>query len=243
MKFFTLSIAIMRQLLLVLCTTLCTLSALAQKVYTDTLQQKKGKGKVVIFQDDEIRNIVNNVKPIKATPQSTTPATSKPTSKPNTGKVPTKTTPSAPPTKSATATPATKPTTSTPVSTPAKPAVKVDTLKPQKTQEEASPLPYRQAGPRVQMQGYRIQIYSGGNSRQARATAMAMGRKCQDQYPELGVYTAFVSPRWVCYVGDFRTEAEAQAYVHRMRFSGAFRQATVVRSKVLVPRAQLSDNP
>lgn len=239
MKFFTLSIAIMRQLLLVLCTTLCTLSALAQKVYTDTLQQKKGKGKVVIFQDDEIRNIVNNVKPIKATPQSTTPVTSKP----NTGKVPTKTTPSAPPTKSATATPATKPTTSAPVSTPAKPAVKVDTLKPQKTQEEASPLPYRQAGPRVQMQGYRIQIYSGGNSRQARATAMAMGRKCQDQYPELGVYTAFVSPRWVCYVGDFRTEAEAQAYVHRMRFSGAFRQATVVRSKVLVPRAQLSDNP
>lgn len=119
---------------------------------------------------------------------------------------------------------------------------KKDTVK-QRLEEDTSPVPYTLAGTRVQMQGYRIQIYSGGNSRQARATAMSMGRNCQMLYPELGVYTSFITPRWVCYVGDFRTQAEAQVYVQRMRALGQFRQATVVRSKVLIPRTQLSELP
>lgn len=234
----------MRRLLSLFFIACYATTGIAQKAYTDSLQQKQGKAKVVIYQDDDIRRLVNNIPPTKkqaaakvantspvtGTKEATKSAIKSQTAQKSTSKTTSESSEKAQPKRATTSNTTTKAASNKADSVTPPPAKK----------EEEKPLPYALAGPRVAMQGYRIQVYSGGNSRQARTTALSVGQKCQSVYPELGVYTAFVSPRWVCYVGDFRTHGEAQVYANRMRASGGFRQATVVRSKVLVPRSSFT---
>ena len=86
----------------------------------------------------------------------------------------------------------------------------------------------------MRVNGYRIQVYSGDNSRKGKNEAAAMGRRVKAMFPELSVYTHFISPHWICRVGDFRTYEEASEYFRRMRESGQFAEAVMVRSKVTV---------
>ncbi len=90
------------------------------------------------------------------------------------------------------------------------------------------------SGQRMRVNGYRIQVYSGDNSRKGKNEAAAMGRRVKAMFPELSVYTHFISPHWICRVGDFRTYEEASEYFRRMRESGQFAEAVMVRSKVTV---------
>ena len=82
--------------------------------------------------------------------------------------------------------------------------------------------------------GYRIQVYSGDNSRKGKMEAMAMGQRVRGMFPELPVYTHFVSPHWICRVGDFRTYEEANEYFRQMKESGQYAEAVMVRCKVIV---------
>lgn len=83
--------------------------------------------------------------------------------------------------------------------------------------------------------GFRIQIYTGGNSRADRVAAERAGRTCRAAFPELAAYTHFLSPRWVCRVGDFATQQEASEYASKLRQEGAFREVRVVKSIVWLP--------
>ena len=61
-----------------------------------------------------------------------------------------------------------------------------------------------------------------------------MGEKCRKQFPELSVYTHFVSPRWVCTVGDFKTMEDAQKYIAPIRSAHISYEVRVVKSEVFL---------
>lgn len=88
--------------------------------------------------------------------------------------------------------------------------------------------------PKMKVNGYRIQVYAGGNSRSARQEALRAASRVKGLFSEHSVYTLFQSPRWVCRMGDFRTQEEAIAVLQQLRATGMFDEAVVVRSKVLV---------
>lgn len=93
------------------------------------------------------------------------------------------------------------------------------------------------SGKRVRRTGFRIQVYAGGTSRDAMYKAQQMEGKVKTYYPMLNTYTRFVSPRWICHVGDFLTREEAMEVLNDMRSKGGFDEAIVVKCKVnaLVP--------
>lgn len=87
---------------------------------------------------------------------------------------------------------------------------------------------------RYKANGYRIQIYAGGNSRSARTEAERWGMKSRSYFPELPVYTHFYSPRWICRVGDFKTMAEASQYLQQFKQTKLFGEAYIVKSQIFV---------
>ena len=104
------------------------------------------------------------------------------------------------------------------------------------TEEEETDEPAATPTPttKVRMNGYRIQVYSGGNSRQAKNEAAMMGNRVKSLFGDLSVYTNFASPHWICRVGDFRTYEEANEVYRQLKATGRFREAVIVRSKVNV---------
>ena len=87
---------------------------------------------------------------------------------------------------------------------------------------------------RVRVNGYRIQVYAGGNNREAKSEAYRMAALVRSTFDDVQVYTHFISPRWICRVGDFRTYEEATDMLRRMRESGKFREASIVKSKIIL---------
>ncbi len=83
------------------------------------------------------------------------------------------------------------------------------------------------------MQGYRVQVYSGGNSRADRQRAETAGAVMKSNFPDQPVYTHFYSPSWKCRMGNYKTQAEAQAYLARVRKLG-YRQACIVKGPIQV---------
>lgn len=88
---------------------------------------------------------------------------------------------------------------------------------------------------RHKSQGFRICIFTGGNSRQDKNKAVEMGNKCRRNFPELAVYTTFSAPRWVTNVGDFKTRNEAQKYVGLIRSARFTYEVRIVASEVNLP--------
>lgn len=89
-------------------------------------------------------------------------------------------------------------------------------------------------GQRVRANGYRIQVFSGGNSRNAKNEAGMIGKRVQSLFPGVKVYTQFISPHWKCRVGDFRTYEEASELFMRMKETQSFKEAVIVKSKINV---------
>lgn len=87
---------------------------------------------------------------------------------------------------------------------------------------------------RYKAKGYRIQVFTGGNSRADRQAARRMEQKCKKAFPELSAYVHFVSPRWICRVGDFRTREDANKYLHMIRKAKISNEARVVSCTVLL---------
>ena len=90
------------------------------------------------------------------------------------------------------------------------------------------------SGPRIRINGYRIQVYLGGNTRKGKTDAQVMKERVRNYFPELSVYAGFMSPHWICRAGDFRTVEEASEYLQKMRETGRFDEAVIVKSKINV---------
>ena len=89
-------------------------------------------------------------------------------------------------------------------------------------------------GSKVKINGFRIQVYFGDNSRKGKTEARAAGLRFRNSFPELPVYVNFVSPHWKCQAGDFRTMEEASEVLKQIREMGIFREAVIVKSKINV---------
>ena len=81
--------------------------------------------------------------------------------------------------------------------------------------------------------GYRVQVFAGGNSRKDRQQAEQTGNSVKASFPETPVYVHFYSPRWICRVGNYRTYEEAHQMLVSLRKMG-FNQATIVKGKISV---------
>ena len=88
---------------------------------------------------------------------------------------------------------------------------------------------------KMKANGYRIQVYAGGNSRDARMEAQRMANKVKSYFSDMTTYTHFQSPRWICRVGDFRTYEEASQALHEMRETKQFDEALIVKSVIQIP--------
>lgn len=88
---------------------------------------------------------------------------------------------------------------------------------------------------RHKARGYRICIFTGGNSRKDKTKAIQMGEKCRKKFPELSIYTSFIAPRWVTNVGDFKNRQDAQKYVNLIRSAHFTYEVRIVSSEVNLP--------
>lgn len=82
--------------------------------------------------------------------------------------------------------------------------------------------------------GYRIQIYSGNNSREANRKAIQMAYLFKASFPNIPVYTHFYSPRWISRAGNFKSYGEAQTVLNQLKADRTFSGATIVKSKIQV---------
>ena len=79
--------------------------------------------------------------------------------------------------------------------------------------------------------GYRVQVYAGGNSREARIKAERIGREINSLFPGEPVYVHFYSPRWICRMGNYRTYEEANERLRAVKRLG-YASAIIVKGKI-----------
>ena len=87
----------------------------------------------------------------------------------------------------------------------------------------------------IKSSGYRIQVYAGNNTRQAKNEAYAVATRIKEHFPELTVYTSFNPPRWLCRAGDFRSIEEADAMMRQLRATGVFKEVSIVKEQINIP--------
>lgn len=87
----------------------------------------------------------------------------------------------------------------------------------------------------VNKDGFRIQIYTGANSRADKEKALKLQTQSKDLFPDYEVYCNFISPRWVVRIGDFETRDEAMVFMTEVRKTGISKEVRVVKCKVQIP--------
>jgi len=90
---------------------------------------------------------------------------------------------------------------------------------------------YRQAT----ANGYRVQVFSSNVQRTARTEAFNIEKQISEAFPDQTVYVNYFSPFWKVRVGDFRTQAQAQAF--RTQLISSLPQ---MRSEIYIVREQIS---
>ncbi len=85
------------------------------------------------------------------------------------------------------------------------------------------------------MEGYRVQVYTGANSRKDKDTALKIQSKCKDAFPDIEAYATFISPRWVVRIGDYISRNEAQLMIERFKSLGITQEARIVKCTILLP--------
>ncbi len=202
----------MRQFVILLITALgMTVTAQAQTYLEHLRKQVPGLGSVTVNQSKAIDELVNGKKPVTQENKTNNNTTAqKNTEQPKK------------------ATEQTKKTT--------EPQHKADSLKKPETEKEETETPdLRKKVMRksYKVTGYRVQAYAGGNSRNDRQKAEQIGNSIKMKYPDQPVYVHFYSPRWICRVGNFRSQAEATQMLQKIRNMG-YKQACLVKGQITV---------
>lgn len=225
---------------------LCSMQTQAQTFLGNLQKQTAGEGKVTVRQSAEIDKLVNTVN-LKA---SSTPQAPQTAATP-TGKAPQSAdTPQAKPHVKETEHPAhqteqkthpteqkTHPTEQKAHPTEQKAPKTAPQTKADDTEATAQQ-PAVNTGKKVmrnsyKVTGYRIQVFSGGNSRADREKANRIGDAIKVKYPDEPVYVHFYSPRWICRVGNYRSYDEARKMLANIKAMG-YPQACIVKGKITV---------
>lgn len=224
----------MKSLLIIIGSSLLSMHCFAQKTYTEKLRQNEaGKGTVIINHSPEIDEVVN----AKTSEHNTKKATPVKKDDTHTGSAATKVTPKSTGHNEAehahnTADKDTKATTH--ANDRAESQHRTTGRKETPKRENEGSHSYVSRA-RHKVRGFRICIFTGGNSRADKQKAIQMGRKCREKFAELAVYPSFEAPRWVTHVGDFKTRQEAQKYVTKIRRAHFTYEVRIVASEVNVP--------
>lgn len=244
----------MKRLFILSCLIVCITTIAHAQTYTQHLQEKTaGKGSVVVTQSEEIDKLVNtaNVNPRQQEPAHKPAAVEKPTS------TAVKTTPTAAsksqnlenvahsnPTHNNAAHHGTEPrheATQHHESTQRH----ENTQRHESTQHHNTATETAEAeAPAVDMSkkvmrrsyktnGYRVQVFAGGNSRNDKIKAQQAGNAVKAAFPSQPIYVHFYSPRWICRMGNYRTYEEANAILQQVKKLG-YKQACIVKGKISV---------
>jgi hypothetical protein len=91
------------------------------------------------------------------------------------------------------------------------------------------------AGDALSINGYRVQIFTGENRKDAYNTQT----KFQEQFPDTKSYVIYSEPNFKVRVGDFRTRLEAEKFQEQLRkwFTGMF----IIQEKITPPKLQDAD--
>ena len=221
----------MKQFIAILVFTVClATSAKAQTFLNDLQKSKPGEGKITVTQSADIDNLVNNAKLKYAQEQASkqkagqnvVPQDDK--DKKNKTHVPAD--------KKDHHTAATDSTEHKNPSAEANNTHRSQDRQPVDSQQPVDTSKKMMRNSR-KVTGYRIQAYSGGNSRADREKANRIGNDIKMKYPDQPVYVHFYSPRWICRVGNFRSYGEAEQILRGIKAMG-YKQACIVKGKITV---------
>ena len=182
----------------------CWLAAGAQSSFTQQLQQSKaGEGKVTVTQDKAIDELVNTP------PAALTPVTP---AKPQQ--------------------PVTKPGDKADKSANSQLQKDIDDLTDTTIVPDTTDL-RKKVMKGTKVNGWRVQVFAGGNGRADRQKAQHTGEEIKSLFPNEPVYVHFYSPRWICRMGNYRTYEEAHDVLTKVKQLG-FPSAVVVKAKITV---------
>ena len=82
--------------------------------------------------------------------------------------------------------------------------------------------------------GYRIQAYTDNNPRTAKASAQKRARDIAMKFPQYRSYITYKAPSWRLRIGDFKTQQEAKAALHRIKsvYPNFAREMVIVRDRI-----------
>ncbi|WP_278902100.1 SPOR domain-containing protein [Leyella stercorea] len=210
----------MKRLFILSCLIVCITTIAHAQTYTQHLQEKvAGKGSVVVTQSEEIDKLVNttNVNPKQQEAASKPKPADHPAQPPvrtNKNQEHETTVHNHTPHHEAT----------TPHGSNTEPATATETT------VDTSKKVMRRA---YKTNGYRVQVFAGGNSRNDKIKAQQAGNAVKAAFPSHPIYVHFYSPRWICRMGNYRTYEEASAILEQVKKLG-YKQACIVRGKISV---------
>ena len=87
----------------------------------------------------------------------------------------------------------------------------------------------------VEMDGYRVQIYSSNQQQTAKTEALDLEAKLKDKIGQT-IYVQYLSPFWKVRLGDFRTYDEAKEYKKQFvaQYPSMMGDTYIVRDKIMV---------
>lgn len=86
-----------------------------------------------------------------------------------------------------------------------------------------------------QVEGYRVMVYSGNNSAQARDEANKMAQFMRENFPGAEAYVEFNPPIRTCLYGDYRTREEAEAVMYKLKSTRKFKEISVKKCLINLP--------
>ena len=87
----------------------------------------------------------------------------------------------------------------------------------------------------VKVEGYRIMVYSGNNSRLAREEANKWAAFMRENFPGAEVYVLFEPPIRSCQYGDYRTLEEAEAVMKSLKATKKLKELSVRKTLINLP--------
>lgn len=88
-----------------------------------------------------------------------------------------------------------------------------------------------ESGTKIKARGYRVQVFSGNNTRASKEKANEVDRYIRSNFPDLSVHTEFKNPRWRCTVGDFLYYEEAYETLRRLRKETPYKGIIILRNE------------
>ena len=81
--------------------------------------------------------------------------------------------------------------------------------------------------------GYRVQVFSGGNTREDRQKAETAGAVVKRSFPSEPIYVHFYSPSWKCRMGNYKEIGPARKALAKVKALG-YPQACIVKGTISV---------